>query len=408
MSTPPKKAAVSFIFVTLVLDILGWGIIIPIMPALIKELGHTDIGNASSYNGWLIFAFAITQFVFAPLIGNLSDKYGRRRILLLSNLGFGLDYILMAMAPNLGWLFLGRILAGVTGASLTTAAAYIADVSTPENKAKNFGMIGVAFGLGFILGPPLGGLLGSFGPRVPFIACAVLCIINACWGYFILPESLSIENRRKFEWKRANPLGALLQLKKYPALYQLVFSIFLVYVAAHAVQSNWSFFVTEKFHWDAKMIGISLGVVGLLVAAIQGGLIRVVNPWLGNEKSVYIGLSMYALGMLLFATATKGWMMFVFCIPYCLGGICGPALQAIMSGEVPPNEQGELQGSLTSLMSVSTICGPLIMTHLFQYFTGPKAPIYLPGAPFLLATILLIISAVIAYTALHRPKVKSN
>ena len=287
---------------------------------------------------------------------------------------------------------------------MTTGAAYIADVSTAENRAKNFGMIGAAFGLGFIIGPMIGGLLGGFGPRIPFYAAAILALLNCLYGYFVLPESLSKENRRAFEWKRANPVGSLMHLKKYPAIIGLAFSIFLVYVAAHAVMSNWSYFTMYRFNWNERMVGISLAVVGVLVASVQGGLTRYINPRFGNEKSLYTGLAMYALGMLLFGLATQSWMMFLFLIPYCLGGIAQPAIQSIMAGHVPANVQGELQGTITSLMSLAAIIGPLLMNNLFYYFTHSQAPVHLPGAPFLLGALLMATSAIIAYRTLHTPK----
>lgn len=397
-----RKAAIGFIFITLLIDVTGLGLIIPVMPKLIEDLLQTsDISKASQYGGWLTFAYAFTQFLFAPVLGNLSDKYGRRPVLLFSLLGFGIDYLFLSFAPSIGWLFVGRVIAGVTGASFTTASAYIADISTNENRAQNFGMIGAAFGLGFILGPMIGGLLGELGARVPFFVAAGLALLNCAYGYFVLPESLSKENRRGFEWRRANPVGSLLQLKKYPAVAGLIISMILIYIAGHAVQSNWSFFNIERFGWSPKMIGISLGIVGLLVGGVQGGLVRVVNPRIGNEKSIYVGLGLYALGLLLFAFATEGWMMFVFLIPYCLGGIAGPALQSIISGHVPPNEQGELQGALTSLMSATSIIGPPLMTNLFAYFTHKEAPVYFPGAAFFLGAILMMASTYYAYKALH-------
>jgi MFS transporter, DHA1 family, tetracycline resistance protein len=397
-----RKAAIGFIFITLLIDVTGLGLIIPVMPKLIEDLLQTsDISKASQYGGWLTFAYAFVQFLFAPVLGNLSDKYGRRPVLLFSLLGFGIDYLFLSFAPTIGWLFIGRVIAGITGASFTTASAYIADISTPENRAQNFGMIGAAFGLGFILGPMIGGLLGELGARVPFFVAAGLALLNCAYGYFVLPESLSKENRRNFEWRRANPVGSLLQLKKYPAVAGLIISMILIYIAGHAVQSNWSFFNIERFGWSPKMIGISLGIVGLLVGGVQGGLVRVINPRIGNEKSVYVGLGLYALGLLLFAFATEGWMMFVFLIPYCLGGIAGPALQSIISGHVPPNEQGELQGALTSLMSATSIIGPPLMTNLFAYFTHKEAPVYFPGAAFFLGALLMIASTYYAYKALH-------
>jgi len=253
-----RKAAIGFIFITLLIDVTGLGLIIPVMPKLIEDLLQTsDISKASQYGGWLTFAYAFVQFLFAPVLGNLSDKYGRRPVLLFSLLGFGIDYLFLSFAPTIGWLFIGRVIAGITGASFTTASAYIADISTPENRAQNFGMIGAAFGLGFILGPMIGGLLGELGARVPFFVAAGLALLNCAYGYFVLPESLSKENRRNFEWRRANPVGSLLQLKKYPAVAGLIISMILIYIAGHAVQSNWSFFNIERFGWSPKMIGIS-------------------------------------------------------------------------------------------------------------------------------------------------------
>jgi DHA1 family tetracycline resistance protein-like MFS transporter len=396
-----KKAAVGFIFFTLVIDIVGLGIIIPVIPQLIEGLLHTqDLSKAALYGGWMTFLYATMQFLFAPLIGSLSDKYGRRPVLLISLLGFGLDYLFLAFAPSIFWLFVGRTISGITGASVTTASAYMADISDDSNRAQNFGMIGAAFGIGFIIGPMLGGFLGEIGPRLPFIVAACLALLNVIYGYFVLPESLPVENRRAFDWKRSNPLGSLVHLKKYPAVSGLIFSLIFIYLASHAVQSNWSFANMEKFKWSPKMIGLSLGMVGLLVGLVQGVLIRYINPKIGNEKSVYIGIGLYALGLLLFAFATSSWMMFVFLIPYCLGGISGPALQSLISVHVPKNEQGELQGSLTSIMSVTSIAGPLIMTSLFAYFTKPSNPIYFPGASFLLGAVFMLISAVIAYTVL--------
>ena len=399
-----RKAAIGFIFVTLLIDVMGWGLIIPVMPELISQLKKIPINDASPYGAWLLAAYALTQFVFAPVIGNLSDKFGRRPVLLLSLLGFGIDYLFLALAPTYGWLFVGRIIAGITGASFTTASAYIADISTEETRAKNFGMIGPAFGLGFIIGPALGGLLAGLGTRAPFYAAAILCLLNTLYGYFVLPESLSIENRRNFHWKRANPFGSLQLLKRYPSIGGLAISFFLIYFAAQAVQGNWSFYTIHVFHWSEKVVGISLAVVGLLVGIVQGGLTRVINPKIGDEKSIYFGLLLYTLGLVLFAFATQGWMMFLFLIPYCLGGIAGPSLQAILAGHVPPNEQGELQGALTSLMSITTIIGPVVMNNLFKYFTNKNAPFHFPGISFFLGAICMLLSVVIAWNVLRKEK----
>ena len=399
---PNRKAAIGFIFVTLLIDVTGLGLIIPVVPKLIEDLLHTtNISKVALFGGLLTFSYAIMQFLFAPVLGNLSDKYGRRPVLLFSLLGFGLDYLLLAFAPSIGWLFVGRIIAGITGASMTTASAYIADISTPETRAQNFGMIGAAFGLGFIVGPMIGGLLGEMGPRIPFLVAAGLALLNAAYGYFVLPESLEANNRRAFDWKRANPISSLKNLSRFPAVAGLIVSFFLIYIASHAVQSNWSYFNIEKFKWTPKMIGISLAVVGVLVSLVQGVLVRFVNPKIGNERSVYVGLGLYTIGLILFGLASQSWMMFAFLIPYCLGGISGPGLQAIISGSVPANEQGELQGSLTSIISITSIVGPLVMSNLFAFFTGPIAPFYFPGAPFMLAAVLMLLSCFFAYKALR-------
>ena len=402
----PKKAAVGFIFITVLIDIIGFGIIIPVLPQLLQQLMHvtdrTDISAISKPAIFLTLIYGLMQFIFAPILGSLSDRYGRRPVLLFSLLGFGLDYIFLAFAPSIGWLFLGRMISGITGASITTASAYMADISNEKNRAQNFGMIGAAFGLGFIIGPMLGGLLGELGTRIPFLVAAGLALVNALYGYFVLPESLDMEHRRAFDLKRANPIGSLKNLNKYPAVFGLIIALLFIYVAAHSVQSNWSFANINKFGWTPKTIGISLAVVGVLISLVQGLLIRVVNPKLGNEKSVYIGIALYALGLTLFAFATQGWMMFLFLVPYCLGGISGPALQAIISLHIPKNEQGELQGSLTGLQSLTTIIGPPMMIGLTSYFSIKNDPnhIYFPGAAFLLGALFMLLSAIIAYWVL--------
>jgi DHA1 family tetracycline resistance protein-like MFS transporter len=397
-----RKAALGFIFVTLLIDVTGFGIIIPVIPSLLSNLLHVTPAEASPYGGWLIASFAIMQFICSPMVGNLSDQYGRRPILLASLFGFSIDYLLTAFAPNIAWLFVGRIVAGIMGASFTTAAAYIADISPPEKRAQNFGMIGAAFGLGFIIGPALGGLLAKFGVKAPFFAAAALTLLNWLYGYFILPESLKPENRRKFEWKRANPIGSLKFFLRYKVILGMVASIVLLYIAAHAVQSTWAYYTMEKFKWDEAWVGYSLGFVGLCVGLVQGWLIRYIIPKLGQQRSVYVGLMLYAIGFLLFGLATQGWMMFAFLIPYCLGGIAGPSLQGIMSSQVPPNEQGELQGALTSLVSLTTIVGPIVMSWLFYEFSKPDADVYFPGAAMIAGAVLTLISAIMARVSLKK------
>ncbi|MBD8018585.1 MULTISPECIES: TCR/Tet family MFS transporter [Kaistella] len=405
MKKKQKSAAVGFIFITLLIDITGWGIVIPVVPKLIQELIHNpDLSVASQYGGWLSFAYAGMQFIFASVLGGLSDRYGRRPIILFSLLGFSFNFLIQALAPTIFWLFVGRIFSGVTGASITTASAYIADVSTDEDRAKNFGMIGAAFGLGFIIGPVIGGVLGQYGSRVPFYAASILCLVNFLYGWFVLPESLDKESRRPFNWRRANPVGSLLQLRRYPQILGLIAALVFVYIAGHAVQTNWTFYTMYKFNWTETLVGISLGVSGFMAALVQGYLIRFIQPKIGNEKSIFYGLTLYALGMILFAFASESWMMFAFLIPYGLGGIAGPALQSVISAEVPRNEQGELQGALASLVSLTAIVGPPLMTNIFYYFTHDQAPFIFPGAPFFLGFLLMAVSAVIVYYVFKNKK----
>ncbi len=397
-----NKKAMLFIFITLLIDCTGLGIIIPVVPTLIQDLTGASVSGAATYGGWLTFAYAIMQFVCAPILGGLSDRYGRRPVILISLLGLGIDYLFLFMAPSMFWLFVGRIIAGVCGASFTTASAYIADISSPEKRAQNFGMIGAAFGLGFIIGPLLGSLFSVFGVRVPFLVAAVLSLLNWLYGYFVLPESLTPEHRRAFDWKRANPLGSLLQLKKYPSALGLIIATMLIYIAGHAAQSTWTFFTIERFHWNEQWVGYSIAFVGLSIAMVQGGLIRPAMKILGQYKAVYVGLSLYIVGFILFSLANQGWMMFAFMVPYAFGGIAGPAIQGIMSGQVPPNEQGELQGALTSLISVTSIIGPILMTGLFAYFTSSAAPVYFPGAPFMMGAVLTLASVMFAFIGLRK------
>jgi DHA1 family tetracycline resistance protein-like MFS transporter len=396
-----RKAALTFIFITVLIDITGFSLIFPILPKLIAQLAHGDISTAASYGGWLASAYAIMQFFFAPILGNISDRYGRRPVLLCALLGFGIDYIFLAFAPSIEWLFVGRIIAGITGASQTVASAYVADISSPEERSRNFGVLNAAFGVGFIIGPVIGGLLGYYGTHVPFLVAAGLSLLNFLYGYFILPESLSPENRRRFEWKRANPLGAFQHLRKFPAVSGLIVAFTVFSIANHSMESVWSYYTIKKFDWDEKMIGYSLGCIGLLFALAQGTLPRLVLPKLGDKTTTHIGLLLAALGFLLFAFASKGWMMFVFLLPFITGGIAGATLQGIISNKFPDDEQGELQGSLSSLLSITTIIGPLMMTSLFAYFTGKHTPVYFPGAPFFFSALLTLGSVALTIRSLR-------
>lgn len=406
MAKEPRKAALVFIFITVLLDVIGLGIIIPVVPPLIMELTGEGISKAATYGGFLMFIYASMQFLCAPLIGSLSDRYGRRPVILISLFGFGINYILLGLAPTIFWLFVARLVSGITGASMTTASAYIADISTPEKRAQNFGLIGAAFGLGFIIGPVAGGLLGEFGSRVPFFAAAGLTLVNFTYGFFVLPESLSKENRRAFDIKRANPVGSLKQIRAFPAVVGLIGVFFLVYFSQHATQSTWTYYTMQKFEWDQKMVGISLGIVGLCVAIVQGGLTRIVIPKIGEIKSVYLGLTFSALGFMGFAFSPTGMILLVMIIPYCLGGFAGPALQGIISNQVPANQQGELQGALTSLVSFTAIFGPPIMTNLFSFFTSKNSIIQFPGAPFFTGGIMVFFALILAIRVLSNKENK--
>lgn len=401
-----NSKAIFFILFTVLIDVIGIGIIIPIMPSLYQELTGGSVSEASQYSAYLVFLYALMQFIFSPIIGGLSDQFGRRSVLLFSLFAFGLDYIFLAMAPSIVWLFIGRTISGIAGASFSTANAYIADITTPEKRAQSFGMIGAAFGIGFIIGPTLGGILGEYGNRVPFWVSAALTLINWLYGYFILPESLKKENRRKFDIKRANPIGSLMNLKKFPYILSLVLSLFLVNIARFAIEGTWSFYTIEKFSWTKLEVGLSLGFVGLMIALVQGGLIRIIIPKLGQERSLYLGLAITALGQFAFAFASNSWMMYAIMIPFAFGGIAGPAFQGIISGHVAANEQGELQGGLTSLMSVATILGQPLMLGLFRNFTKEDATFYFPGAPFLMAFILTSISLFFTMKTIKKEKLK--
>lgn len=396
------KKSLVFIFVTVLVDVIGIGIIIPVLPSLIESLNGDGLSEASKIGGWLIFSYAIMQFFFAPLLGTLSDKFGRKPILLISLFGLGIDYLFHAYAPTIGWLFVGRILAGICGASITVATAYIADVSTPENKAANFGLIGAAFGLGFIIGPLIGGLSAKVSIQLPFLIAAGMTLLNFVYGWLILPESLPPEKRREVSLKKANPLGSFHLLRKTPVVAGLAIAFFLLYIASHSVQSTWTFYSMYKFEWDESMVGYSLAVVGVIVAIVQGLLVKHTVRWFGERNTILIGYSMWTLGLVLFALASSSWMLFAFILPYCLGGIASPTLQGTISNQFSQQEQGELQGALTSLMSLTAIFGPLVMTSIFAYFTQEDSPMHLAGAPFLLGAFLVLISLFISLSSLKK------
>lgn len=397
-----KDTAMVFILVTLLIDFTGFGIIIPVLPTLIQNLTGGDISISADYGGYLMGAYALAQFIFSPILGALSDKFGRRPILLISLFGLGIDYIFLSFAPTIFWLFVGRIIAGIAGASVSTAMAYIADISEPSQKSKNFGLVGAVFGIGFILGPVLGGLFSTFGLRVPFMVAAGLALVNWLYGYFLLPESLSPINRRDFLWKRVNPVGVFVNIAKYPTIIGLLITMFLLYIANHSVNSNWSYYVIEKFKWDSTTIGYSLGLVGLVLALVQGVLIRLIVSQRQHKRAIYYGLLLYSIAFICFAFAANGTWIMLFILPYGLAGIGGPAMQSLISNQVEPNSQGELQGIITGLQSLAAIIGPWLISHIFIYFIGPSATVYFPGAPFIFSAILTLIGLSITFRTIRK------
>lgn len=401
-SKPVRKSSVLFIFAVVLIDVIGFGLIIPVVPRLVMQLTGEGLSRAAVYGGLLWFAYAITQFFFAPILGNISDKVGRRPVLLLALGALGVDYLIMGFAPTLQWLFVGRTLAGIAGASFIPAYAYLADITPPEKRAQNFGIVGAAFGLGFIIGPAVGGLLGTVGPRVPFFVAAGLAFANVTWGFFILPESLPKERRRAFDIRRANPVGALMHIRKYPLIPIVAASIFFWQLAQQVFSSTWSYYTMFRFSWNEAAVGGSLAFVGLMMATSQGYLTRVLIPRIHERRSAAVGMLMAVMAYTGFAFATQGWMMYAWMVCWLVAGLVYPSLNAIMSQQVPANAQGELQGAVASLYSLASVIGPPMMTHLFGYFSSPKAPVLFPGAAFLAAAILVVVSGVLFFIAIRR------
>ncbi len=428
MSTPAepsarrRTAAVPFILITVMLDILGIGLIVPVLPRLIESLllpgdyewllrwapflklyappeelsTGAHVGEAAIFFGTFSAVYALMQVIFAPILGALSDRFGRRVVLLSSTFGAALDYLLLAFAPTLGWLFIGRVFAGITGASYSTATSYITDVTPPQKRAAAFGLLGSMFGVGFILGPTLGGLLGEYGLRAPFLAAATLNAINLLYGFFVLPESLAPENRRAFDRKRATPLGALKNLGRTPMLLGLSGTLVCIFLAQQILYNVWALFGQVRFDWSPSQVGLSLAAVGLASGLVQGGVVRVAIPRLGERRSVLVALVFATAGFLAYAFATQGWMMYVIIFPFALQGLAGPAVQALLTREVKPTEQGELQGSLSSLQSLSAVAGPLISSALFARFAPASASPRFPGMPFIAAAGLNLLGLVLA------------
>ncbi len=396
------RAALAFIFVTVLVDAIGFGIILPVLPRLIMGLTGVGIDRAAAYGGWLAFVYALMQFFCAPVLGNLSDHFGRRPVLLFALAALGVDYCIMGAAPRISWLFIGRMISGMAGASFTPAYAYVADVSEPSRRAQSFGLMGAAFGLGFILGPAIGGLLSNLGERAPFYCAGALALANASFGYFALPESLPPERRRPFHWARANPLGTLRQVRRFPAVAWMLAAIFVWQLGHQVLPSTWAFYTISKFHWRSAEVGYSLAWVGAVMAIAQGLLTRVLIPSLGGERRAALaGMASAVLAYVGYALATQGWMMYGVSLLTFVFALVYPSMNALASQQTPADAQGELQGAVASLYSLSAIIGPPLMTQVFGYFSSARAPIYLPGAAFLTAAALTLVCALLFVRALR-------
>ncbi len=392
-----RRAALAFIFITVTIDILSFGIIIPVLPHLIKSMAGGSFVQAAHWVGIFGTVFAIMQFVFSPVQGALSDHFGRRPVILMSNLGLGLDFILMGVVNTLPLLFIGRVISGITSASFSTANAYIADVTPPQKRAAAFGLLGAAFGIGFVIGPALGSLLSIWNPRAPFWAAAVLALSNFCYGYFVLPESLPPERRSAFDWKRANPVGALLLLRRYPQVFGLALTIFLFQLAHYVFNSVFVLYADYRYGWGQQQVGYVLAGVGVLGAFVQAWLAKRVVGGIGERRTLLLGTACGAIGFGIYGFATTGWV-FLLAMPIgALWGLASPVTQSIMTRQVDPHEQGRLQGSVTSLASTAGIIGPALFTTVFATFIGERAPVHLPGAPFLLSSALVLVALGIAW-----------
>lgn len=390
-----SRLPIFFIVATVAIDAMGIGLIMPVMPDLLREVDGGDLGDAAIWGGILATTFAAMQFLFGPVIGSLSDRFGRKPILVISLIVMAFDYVLMAVAGTIWLLLIGRIIGGITAATHATAAAYIADVSKPNEKAANFGLIGAGFGIGFVLGPVIGGVLAEFGTRAPFWAAAILALANAGFGWYILRESVTDATRRPFQWKRANPFGALKSIGSFPGLGALLAVFFFFQIANFVYPAVWAFYTVERYEWSPGMIGLSLAVYGLCFGLVQGLLVQPSITRFGHRRTVVIGLGLEAAMLVVVAFVTSGTLLLILIPLSALGAVGLPALQGIMSRRVSDDSQGELQGVLTSVGSLAAILAPLIMTRSFAYFTSPEAPVYAPGAPFLIAAVLMAISVLI-------------
>jgi DHA1 family tetracycline resistance protein-like MFS transporter len=390
------RAGTAFIMVTLLLDTLGVGLIIPVGPKLVGSFLHGDLSAASRWFGLLFALYSTMQFIFAPILGGLSDRFGRRAVILPSLAGAAASYLFSALSPALWWLFVGRTIAGITGASFSAATAYIADVTPPEKRAQSFGLVGAAFGLGFVVGPVLGGMLGNENPRLPYFVAAGLNFLNFVYGALVLPESLPKAARRPFSFRRANPFGSLQNLARHPVVLGLTGTMTFAYLAQMILQVVWQLSGEARFGWSPFQVGLSLGVIGVCNAVVQGGLLRIIMPRLGEQRVIMAALAISTTCFVGFGLAVHGWQIYALVLPFSLGGLAGPAVQSLISREVGPSEQGELQGSLTSLASLTAIVGPLVGTNLLSHFAPADAHPRVPGAPFFAAACCQVIGLTLA------------
>ncbi|GGF85306.1 tetracycline resistance MFS efflux pump [Rhizobium wenxiniae] len=390
------------VFVILFLDVIGIAIIMPVLPAFLQELTGDDVSTAAIDGGWLLLIYSAMQFLFAPLIGNLSDRFGRRPILLISVLTFAIDNLICAAATSFWMLFIGRALAGFSGGSFATCSAYIADISDDRTRARNFGLIGIAFGVGFTIGPVIGGLLGEFGPRVPFLGAGLLSLANFIAAWFLLPETLERHNRRAFDWRRANPLGALRQMRHYSGVGWILLVMFLYWLSHAVYPSVWSFVSTYRYGWSEAQIGLSLGLFGICAALVMVFALPRLIPILGEWRTSVLGICFSCLGLAGYAFSWEGWMVYAVILLTTIENVADPALRSIASAKVPPSAQGELQGAMTSMTSLTTIIGPAIFTQLFSRFTGEGAIVEFAGAPYLMAAIFMACAAIVFVTRISR------
>ena len=399
---PPGRYAVAFVFITVMLDMVGFGLIMPVIPRLIEQVGQTDLAGASIMSGWMFLAYGGMQFLFGPAIGNLSDAYGRRPLLLIAVFGLAVDYVIMALAPTLLWLFVGRVFAGICGASYTIANAYLADITAPEDRARAFGYMGAAFGLGFVIGPAIGGLLGEFGPRVPFIVAAALAGLNFVFGYFVLPETLPRERRRPFSLVRANPIGALRVFASYHGVVPMAAVMFTYFLATSVYPAIWAFWGIARFGWSEAIIGLTLAGFGLVTAIVQGGLTGPIVKWLGERNTVIFGLVISVVALLGYAWAPGLLAVMILLVIHAPEGFIHPALTAMMSKEAPEDAQGELQGGIGSLQSIAMLIGTVFYSQVFGYFMQPTAPVVSPNVGYIIAAVMMA-AVTVYFVMLKRP-----